>query len=145
MGIRPLVRCPSARSDPEPELGIRALLIDDRAATADALAALLVAEGCQVHVAPNGEAALRAAEAEPPDLALLDLGLPGIDGVAQRLCQPRRQKRPLVVAFGDRGGEADSPPQLGIDLHLAEPIDPGPLRNLVRRFRAFLLPRSEAP
>ena len=59
----------------------RVLVVDDEAALSRALSVNLSARGYEVDVAATGEAALNLAAARPPDLVLLDLGLPGIDGI----------------------------------------------------------------
>src|SRR5262249_5161320 len=65
------------------------LVVDDNVDAADSLALLLGMEGHDVRVAHDGPAALAAAEAEPPDLVFLDIGMPVMNGydVARRLCQ----------------------------------------------------------
>lgn len=59
----------------------RALVVDDAPENRMLVSALLVQQGFDVDQADNGEAAVRAAEAQPPDLIVLDIGLPDIDGV----------------------------------------------------------------
>src|SRR4051794_21170251 len=59
----------------------RALVVDDAAENRMLVSALLIQQGFAVDQAADGEAAVRAASATPPDLIVLDLGLPDIDGV----------------------------------------------------------------
>ena len=56
------------------------LVVDDNVDAADSLAMLLGLQGQEVRVAYDGQAALAAAEQEPPDVAFLDLGMPMMDG-----------------------------------------------------------------
>ena len=67
--------------------GVRVLLVDDNVDAAESLAMLLRLWGHEVAVAHDGPAALRAAEVQRPQVALLDIGLPGMDGyeLARRL------------------------------------------------------------
>ena len=134
-------------SDPHPDPprdgpGLRVLVVEDDADLAASLAGWLGRLGHEVRVAPDGPAALRAAEATRPDVVLLDLGLPGMDGyeVAERVHQelaPAMPKAPLVIAVTGRAGEEDRLPsgEAGIDLHLTKPVDPALLSRLLRRFQ----------
>jgi DNA-binding response OmpR family regulator len=66
---------------PAPTVTPRALVVDDAAENRMLVSALLIQQGFAVDQAADGEAAVRAASATPPDLIVLDLGLPDIDGV----------------------------------------------------------------
>jgi hypothetical protein len=70
--------------------GLRVLVVEDDADSAAGLAHFLGGIGHQVEVAPDGQAAVEAAQAVRPDVVLLDIGLPGLDGweVARRLGFP---------------------------------------------------------
>ena len=63
------------------EIGVRVLVVDDERAIRRYLHAALNAQGYTVYEAANGQEALNAAIADRPDLIILDLGLPDIDGV----------------------------------------------------------------
>jgi CheY-like chemotaxis protein len=96
-------------------------------------------------VAPDGPAALRATEASPPDVVLLDIGLPGMDGyeVAERVHEdlaPAMPKAPLVIAVTGREGEDDRrrSAAAGIDLHLTKPVDADLLLRVLRRFQGII-------
>jgi two-component system CheB/CheR fusion protein len=66
---------------PESErAGLRILVVEDHADTAESLALLLRGEGHEVQVAPEGPAAVGAVQIAPPDVVLLDIGLPGMSG-----------------------------------------------------------------
>jgi CheY-like chemotaxis protein len=64
---------------------IRVLIVDDEPTTLDVLCASLEADGCTVLVATTGQGAVRAARRSRPDLILLDVGLPGMNGI--RTCE----------------------------------------------------------
>jgi CheY-like chemotaxis protein len=92
-----------------PEARRRVLVVDDNADIADAFATLLRALGHEVTVAYNGEAGLAMAREHRPEVAFLDLGMPGMDGVqlAERLHQSLGQDCPLLVAVTGHGQPAD--------------------------------------
>jgi CheY-like chemotaxis protein len=120
------------------------LVVEDHADTAQSTADLLVLYGHRVRVARCGEDAVRAAAAEAPDVVLLDLGLPGMDGwqVARRLRARPRGKQPVVVAVSGYDGAEDRvrSADAGVDLHLAKPVEPAVLVGMLRRFREALAP-----
>jgi two-component system CheB/CheR fusion protein len=113
------------------------LLVEDEPATAAVAALLLRLLGHQVAVAPDGYAALRLAEACPPDVVLLDLALPGMGGheLAGLLRRQFRSPRPFLVALTGYGQEDDfrRSRAAGIDLHLVKPVDEGQLTQLLNQ------------
>jgi DNA-binding response OmpR family regulator len=126
---------------------LRILVVDDDEATARSLAWLLRLYGYEVQTAPDGRTALQAAQARPPDVVLLDLGLPGMDGyeVAKRLREQADQARPFLIALSGYGQRSDRlrSRQAGIDLHLVKPVEPERLCRLLARFQAVLGPEAE--
>jgi CheY-like chemotaxis protein len=133
---------PAACSD---RPGLRILVVEDDPDLAAALVGWLGRWGHDARVAPDGPAALRATEAGLPDVILLDIGLPGMDGfdVARQVRQalaPAAPKAPLVIAVTGRGSEADRrrSQEAGIDLHLDKPVDPGQLLHLLQRFQGII-------
>jgi CheY-like chemotaxis protein len=124
---------------------LRLLLVEDHAASAQALAALLRQSGYFVQVVADGLTALQAAEAEPPDVVLLDLGLPGIDGyeVARRLRAQKAAPRPLLIAVTGHGEKEEClrSYEAGIDLHLTKPVGIGELRRFLETYQAARQPR----
>jgi signal transduction histidine kinase len=118
-----LARVPMARA----EAPARILVVDDLAASAETLMMLLEMEGFEVKVASEGMAALKIAEAFRPDVVLLDIGLPGMNGfeVAHRLrTQPECRDALLIALTGY--GEAESRSrsvQAGFDFHMVKPAD----------------------
>jgi CheY-like chemotaxis protein len=120
--------------DSEPAARFKVLVVDDNCDAATTLAMLLEARQHDVQVANDGFAALDAAASFQPDVVLLDIGLPGIDGfeVARRLRSLPQTKDVLVVAVSGYGQEEDrqKSQQAGFDYHLVKPVDPAILRSI---------------
>ena len=88
---------------------MRVLVVEDDPSAAQSLVELLRHGGYEVEVAADASSAVTAAAAHPPDVVLLDIGLPDTDGwqLARRLGRLDAPKRPLLVALTGRSGEAD--------------------------------------
>jgi two-component system, OmpR family, response regulator len=118
--------------------GLRVLVVEDDADTAATLAEVLRLEGHEIRVALDGPAALAEATASPPDVVLLDIQMPGMDGweLARRLKGQAGGRHPLTVAVTGHGREEDrrQSREAGVDLHLLKPADPEDLCRLLRRF-----------
>ncbi len=114
----------------------RILVVDDEPLITDSLRYSLQHEGFEVSVAHDGAEALRLAEADPPDLVVLDLIMPKMDGleVCRRL---RAANAAPVIMLTARGEEADRVAglELGADDYLAKPFS---FRELLARIRANL-------
>jgi CheY-like chemotaxis protein len=114
---------------------LRVLVVEDYVDAATSTAEMVRLDGHDVRVAPDGPTALAAASAEEPDVVLLDLGLPGMNGfdVARRLAEVCRRK-PFLIAVSGFGG--DEPRQrsaeAGIDLYLLKPADPEQLLRILQ-------------
>ncbi len=109
-----------------PGVARRVLVVDDNTDAAAMLDLLLRSLGHETRIAHEGGEALRAAEEFRPDIVLLDIGMPGLDGyeVARRL--RRQSPRPLrIVAVTGWGQDADRQrsAEAGFDLHLVKPVD----------------------
>jgi two-component system KDP operon response regulator KdpE len=102
------------------------LLVEDDAAARGAVAENLVARGYRVVEAEDGRGALRLWESSRPDLVLLDLGLPDIDGMAV-LVRIRREATTPVLILSARGQEHDRIAALdaGADDYLTKPYGLG--------------------
>ena len=114
----------------------RVLVVDDDATIADSVAARLRAEGLHVSVAGDGPAAVAACEREQPDLVVLDVMLPGFDGL--EVCRRIQARRPVpVLMLTARGDETDLLVGLGVgaDDYLSKPFS---MRELVARVHALL-------
>ena len=114
---------------------LRVLVVDDNADTAECLAFLFRSWGHEVAVAHDGPGAIEAAAEFRPQAALVDIGLPGLDGfeVAQRLRRLPGGGRMLIVAstgFG-RDGDRRRAGEAGIDLYLVKPFDPFELEPIL--------------
>jgi two-component system, OmpR family, phosphate regulon response regulator PhoB len=125
---------------------LRVLIVEDEPDIRDLIVFHLEREGYQVVKARSGADALRQAQASPPDLVLLDLMLPEMDGleVCRRLRQnPATQAVPIVMLTA-RGDEVDRVLglEMGADDYVVKPFSP---RELVARIRAVLRRTRPAP
>ena len=104
------------------------LIVDDSPETVESLMILLSMSGDTTHSAHDGEEAIAVAERVRPDVILLDLGLPKMDGfeVCRRIRQQAWGKDMVVVALTGWGhDEARAKTrQAGFDMHLVKPVDP---------------------
>jgi signal transduction histidine kinase len=112
----------------------RILVVDDNRDAADSLALLLRLGGHEVGVAYSGEAALEVVRMTPPEVVLLDIGLPAMDGyeVARQL-RVQHGSQLLLVAISGYGQEEDRArsQEAGFDEHLVKPVDPNAVRALL--------------
>ena len=119
---------------------LRILVVDDSRDAAETLGLLLRALGHEVRTAYDGPSGLEAAQEHRPDVVLLDIGLPHMDGyeVATRLRQQPATRAALLVAMTGFGQEQDRQRSLaaGFDYHLVKPVDPTELQNLLARRQA---------
>jgi CheY-like chemotaxis protein len=110
----------------------RVLVIDDNADAADSLAALRRLQGHEVRTAHSGEDGIASAAAFQPNLVLLDLGMPRMDGyeVARRLRAMEGGARLTLVAVSGWGQASDrrQTAVAGIDYHLTKPLEEGQLQ-----------------
>jgi PAS domain S-box-containing protein len=104
----------------------RVLVVDDNVDAADTLAVLLEAAGYNVRTAVDGVRALRTLDTFTPDVAILDIGLPGMDGyeLARRFRAEPRAARTRLVALTGYGRDPDRHRALdgGFDEHLVKPV-----------------------
>lgn len=115
----------------------RVLVVDDNIDAAESLALMLRLRGHTVWVAFDGAAALELTRDHNPDVFLLDLGLPGVDGfeLARQLRARPESARALFVALTGWGQDADRDRsrEAGFDVHLTKPVDPDALLALLAR------------
>jgi len=114
----------------------RILLVDDEGSIQRAVTPLLRSRGYDVETVGSGTDALRAAAERPPDLVVLDLGLPDLDGV--EVCQRlRKTSSAPIIVLSARANEADkvSALDLGADDYVTKPFSP---EELLARIRVAL-------
>jgi two-component system phosphate regulon response regulator PhoB len=115
------------------------LVVDDEEDITELLKFNLSREGYQVHCVPSGEDALKACASQRPELVLLDLMLPGMDGleVARRLKSGLKTRDIPIVMLTAKGEEADivAGLELGADDYITKPFSP---RVVLARVRAVL-------
>jgi DNA-binding response OmpR family regulator len=122
------------------------LIVDDEPSIVISLQFLMEREGYEVTVAGDGEAALRAIEARPPDLVILDVMMPRLNGfdVCRRIrADPRwRAVRVLMLTAKGREVERARGLELGADAYVTKPFA---TRDLVAEIRRLLQPREVGP
>jgi CheY-like chemotaxis protein len=124
----------SARAVPRAIVQKRVLVVDDNVDGANSLGDLLRLMGHEICVAHNGRAALEAAARTRPDIALLDIAMPGMSGFELgRELRQRYGASVRIVALTAFGGEEDRQQALaaGFDLHMVKPADPAFLKSLL--------------
>ncbi|MDP9794266.1 DNA-binding response OmpR family regulator [Catenuloplanes nepalensis] len=118
-------------------MGYRVLVVDDDPIVSDVVRRYLEQDGCEVRLAGDGAAGLAAVAAERPDLVVLDLMMPGVDGL--EVCRRLRRELPdlPVVMLTALGEEADRVLglEVGADDYVTKPFSP---RELVLRIRSVL-------
>jgi two-component system, OmpR family, alkaline phosphatase synthesis response regulator PhoP len=112
------------------------LVIDDEPSIVNLVTAYLKPEGYEVHTALDGESGLKAARAFKPDLVILDLMLPGMDGL-ELLSRLRRESQVYVILLTAKTEETDKIVGLsvGADDYVTKPFSP---RELTARVKAAL-------
>jgi signal transduction histidine kinase/DNA-binding response OmpR family regulator len=124
----------AARSSAVPTPRSRVLIVDDNMDGARSLSMVLEIAGHEVRTCYDGDTALAEAEGFRPEIVLLDIGLPGMDGyeVARRLRQMPFSPQPLLVALTGYGQAEDvrRSHEAGFNHHLVKPADPETLNNL---------------
>jgi len=119
---------------------VRVLIVDDLIAATDSLRILLEMKNYRVKTAYDGGAALEIARTFSPDIILLDIGLPNMDGyeVARRLRQMPQLNSALLIALTGYGQAADRNQAMaaGFDVHLIKPADIDELCRLIAAHRA---------
>jgi CheY-like chemotaxis protein len=135
-----IVRLPLLADLPEPKAGTapgegtpvslarqRILVVDDNRDAADSLALLLAVAGADTQVAYDGAAALAALDSYQPQAALIDIGMPGMDGhaLAQQIRRQPACAGITLIALTGWGQEADRARsrRSGFDHHLTKPVD----------------------
>jgi PAS domain S-box-containing protein len=129
--LAPPVRTPATK--------LRILVADDNADAADSLQRLLGIEGNDVRVAYDGIAALKAVGEFMPQLAVIDIAMPGLNGYeVARAIRDERGKEVVLVALTGWGQEGDRrrAMEAGFDYHLTKPVDAAALMDLLAEVSA---------
>lgn len=128
---------PAPRAVLSPAAQRRTLIIDDNADAAATLGMLLELSNNEVLIAHSGEAGLELARERRPDVILVDIGLPGMDGheVAKAIRREPWGRTTLLIALTGWGQAADKQRAIaaGFDHHLTKPADPDALQELIDR------------
>ena len=135
-------RLPTAHAAVPP---CRILVVEDNADARDMLLALLSLERHDVFTASDGPSGVDAAVRLRPDVALVDIGLPGLNGyeVARRIRATEAGRAMKLIALTGYGQSADmrQAREAGFDLHLVKPVDPGRLDEALRTLPPTAEPR----
>jgi signal transduction histidine kinase len=130
---------PAVASEPQFERtrdAARVLIVEDNPDAAEGLAMILELLGHRIRIVPDGIGALGAAKANPPDVMLVDIGLPGMDGyeLARRIRRDPALKHLVLVALTGYGREEDKDRSIraGFDCHLVKPVALDALSDLNR-------------
>lgn len=118
----------------------RVLVVDDHHDAGDSLATLLRLLGHQVRVAYDGASALEAARIFRPQIALLDIGMPGMDGIelGRKLRSQPEFETMLMIALTGYGRDEDRrrSTEAGFNAHLVKPVDVPALNTLIAQYAA---------
>jgi CheY-like chemotaxis protein/anti-sigma regulatory factor (Ser/Thr protein kinase) len=132
---QPAASHPKAKERAAPLAGRRILVVDDNRDAADSMGMFLKFLGAKMHVAYDGASALAAMAMFGPDVVLLDIGMPGMDGyeVARRIRRQPEHQGVLLLAMTGWGQEEDRrrTAEAGFDHHLVKPVDPLALQTLL--------------
>jgi PAS domain S-box-containing protein len=131
---------PARVSEPRPTVGRRILIVDDNEDGADSLALLLRLAGHETHKARDGFEAIEAVPRLQPDVVLLDIGLPRLNGyeVCRRIRSEPWGKDVVLVAVTGWGGPDDRrrSSDAGFDAHMVKPVDHDVLMALLASLRS---------
>ena len=135
----PVLSKPAVTSQPEPAVesptGRRILIVDDNRDSADSLAMLLEITGNKTYMAHDGFEAVEAIEKYRPEVVLLDIGLPKLDGheVCRRVREQPWGKNMVIIALTGWGQEDDrrKSEEAGFNGHLVKPVDYDKLLELL--------------
>jgi PAS domain S-box-containing protein len=126
-------------SRPAGKCSLRVLVVDDNVDAADGLKMLMELNGEQVRAAYDGESALTIARDFRPEVALLDVGMPRMDGyeIARRLKTAPETRETVLVAVTGWGQPEDRKRsrEAGFDHHLVKPVEPSALEKLLDSFK----------
>ena len=123
-----------------PKSSLRILIVDDNRDSADSLAMLLRIMGNDIRTAYDGQEGVDVAGQFRPDVALLDIGLPKLNGneACRRIREESWGKGVVLIAVTGWGGEEDRrlSHEAGFDQHMVKPVDPQELVKLLAGLQA---------
>ncbi len=127
----------SATAPPAPTRALTVLVVEDNDDARVSLQMVLEADGHAVHAAADGRSGLAAFEQVRPDVALIDIGLPGMDGYEVARAIRARRPEAILIALTGYGQPEDArrAADAGFDAHLVKPADIARLRALLARRR----------
>ena len=119
--------------------GLRLLIADDNRDAAESLALLMELDGHVVHIANDGSQALEMAQSLQPDVSILDIGMPGMDGntVARCIRDAMPDQPMLLVAVTGRSNDIDRARAraAGFDQYFTKPVALGTLMSCIVQWR----------
>jgi len=122
-----------------PKGSLRILVVDDGKNAADILAMFFEMEGHVVQVAYDGLMAVEIAERFRPQLIVMDIGMPQMDGLeaSRRIRRQAQGKEIIIIALSglDQDDDKRSCAEAGINHHMAKPVRPDDLRAVIRDFQ----------
>ena len=128
---------PSVKTTPQQ---FRILVVDDNHDSALSLAMMLSIMGHETRTAHDGESAVATAESFLPDVVLLDIGLPKLNGyeVAQRIRGNTWGQSMFLIAVTGWGQEEDRQrsSEVGLNVHMVKPVEPAALERLLSELRS---------
>jgi two-component system CheB/CheR fusion protein len=132
-------RSAEAMVESGPAVSRRILVVDDNKDSAESMAMLLRLSDHEVRIAYDGDAALSLAAEHAPEVVLLDIGLPGMDGyqVARRLRELPQTRESLLIALTGYGQAEDRrrSTEAGFDGHFVKPVHIEALHQLIAGYR----------
>ncbi len=135
-------------ASPLPAQSLRILVIDDNRSVVESLKMLLDLNGNTTHTAYDGLEGLEIAERVRPEIILLDIGLPRIDGweICRRIRQQSWGNQVMVYALTALGQDDDrlKSQQAGFDMHFVKPVDPELLLTVLEATRLHPPPTDRA-
>lgn len=137
--VSPLAADPDDRGCPT---GLTVLVVEDDVDTASSTATILERHGHEVQVAHDGPTALDAALERQPDVVLLDIGIPLLDGYeVAKVLHPHdpHGRRPLLIVITGREEDRRRSIEAGIDLHMLKPMDTDLLLHILKRFHRVIM------
>jgi CheY-like chemotaxis protein len=134
-GSASTIRLPASSAEQASASGLRILIVDDNRPAADMLAMILESYGNELFIAYSGQQAIELAEKHRPDVILLDLSMPVVDGyeVARTIRRQPRGQEPMLIALTGWVQERDKQKarDAGFDHHVVKPTKASDLRGIL--------------